>query len=190
MIKIHWKKCFITLLSLIPFICSAAVPAWQIVPNESELRFSATQNDAPIVGKFKTFNGEINGDPADLSTCNIKIVVDISSISDVYTQLAETLKTPEWFNVQQFPQAIFQSKEIVKTGDKRYKINGVLTIRDKTLPVTLMIIQEEYSPARGRVKGTTMLKRTQFGVGQGEWADTKTVKDDVSVDFILTAVKK
>ena len=190
MIKIYWKKCLITLLSLVPVICIAAVPSWQIVPNESELTFTATQNDAPITGKFKKFTGEINGDLDQLNSSNIKIVVDISSMSDVYNQLADTLSTPEWFNIKQFPQAIYKSKEIVKTGDKTFQIKGTLTIRDKTLPVTLMITQEEYSPTKGRVKGTTTIKRTLFGVGQGEWADTKTVKDDVKIDFTLTAVKK
>jgi polyisoprenoid-binding protein YceI len=190
MIKIYWKKCLVTLLSLVPMICIAAVPSWQIVPKESELTFIAIQNDAPITGKFKTFTGEINVDPTQLSSSNIKVVVDISSMSDVYNQLAETLGTPEWFNIKQFPQAIFQSKEIIKIGDKTYQVKGTLTIRDKTLPITLMITQEEFTPTKGRVKGTTTIQRTLFGVGQGEWADTKTVKDDVKIDFTLTAVKK
>lgn len=184
------KKWLVTLLSLVPMICIAAVPSWQIVPNESNLTFTATQNGAPITGKFKTFTGEINVDPNQLSASNIKIVVDISSMSDVYNQLSDTLRTPEWFNVKQFPQAIFQSKEIVKTGDKTYQVKGTLTIRDKTLPVTLMVTQEEYTQTKGRVKGTTTIQRTPFGVGQGEWADTNTVKDDVKIDFTLTAVKK
>lgn len=185
-----WKKCLITLLSLIPVICIAAVPSWQIVPEESELTFIAIQNDAPITGKFKKFTGEINVDPDQLGSSTIKIVVDISSISNVYNQLADTLGTPEWFDLKQFPQAIYQSKEIVKTGDKTYQIKGNLTIRDKTLPVTLNITQEEYTPTKGRVKGTTTIQRTAFGVGQGEWADTKTVKDDVKIEFTVTAVKK
>ena len=190
MITLFWKKCLITLLSLVPVICIAAVPSWQIVPNESDLTFIATQNDAPIAGKFKKFTGEINVDPNQLEASNIKIVVDISSISDVYNQLTDTLSTAEWFNTKQFPQAIYQSKEIVKTGDKTYQIKGTLTIRDKTLPVTLNITQEEYTPTKGRVKGTTTIQRPPFGVGQGEWADTKTVKDDVKIEFTLTAVKK
>lgn len=184
------KKCLMTLLALIPMIGIAAVPSWQIVPTESELTFTATQNNAPITGKFKKFTGEINVDPNQLSSSSIKIVVDISSMSDAYNQLTETLSTAEWFNIKQFPQATFQSKEIVKTGDKTYQIKGTLTIRDKTLPVTLNVTQEEYTPTKGRVKGTTTIQRSSFGVGQGEWADTNTVKNDVKIDFTLTAVKK
>lgn len=190
MIKMDWKKSLISLLSMLPIICVAAIPSWQIVPKESELTFTATQNDAPITGTFKNFAGEINVDPNQLSSSNVKIVVDIASISDVYNQLSATLVTPDWFNTQSFPQAIFQSKEFIKTGDKTYQVKGTLTIRDKTLPVALMITQEEYTQNKGKVKGTATIQRTSFGVGQGEWADTKAVKDDVNINFTVTAVKK
>jgi polyisoprenoid-binding protein YceI len=190
MIKFNGNNWFILALALLPVLSTAAVPSWKIVPAESELSFTATQNDAPITGRFKTFTGEINVDPNQLSSSTIKIVVDIGSISDVYNQLADTLATPDWFNVKSFPQAIYQSKEIVNTGDKTYQVKGTLTIRDKTLPVTLMITQEEYSANKGRVKGTTTIQRLPFGVGQGEWIDTKTVKNEVKIDFTVSAVRK
>jgi polyisoprenoid-binding protein YceI len=190
MIKTYWKKVSFILLALLPAICMATVPAWKIVPNESSLTFSATQNDAPVTGQFKKFTGEINFDPNQLSANNIKIVIDIGSITDPYNQLSDTLKTPDWFNVQLFPQAIFQSNNFVKTGDKTYQSKGTLTIRDKTLPITLIFTQVEYTPTKAVIKGSTTIKRTAFGVGQGEWADTKTVKDDVQINFTITAVTK
>jgi len=190
MIKTYWKKCIFTLLVLLPVMCIAAVPAWEIVPNESSLTFTATQNDAPVTGQFKTFTGEINFDPNQLSGNNIKIIVDVSSITDPYNQLSDTLKAPEWFNVKLFPQAVFKSNDFVKTGDKTYQSRGTLTIRDKTLPVTLTFTQEEYTQTKARIKGNTTIKRTAFGVGQGEWADTKAAKDDVQINFTVSAVKK
>ena len=187
---IQLKKWIFTLLVLLPVVSVAAVPSWTIVPSESSISFTATQNGAPVTGKFTKFTGEINFDPNQLSESNVKIVVDVGSISDPYNQLSDTLKMPEWFNIKLFPQAIFQSSGFVKTGDKTFQAKGNLTIRDKTRPITLTFTQEEYTPTKARAKGTTTIKRTAFGVGQGEWADTKTVKDDVQVDFIVTGVKK
>ncbi|MES2216907.1 MAG: YceI family protein [Pseudomonadota bacterium] len=178
------------LLTLLPIISIAAVPAWTIVPAESTLSFTATQNDAPVTGKFKNFNGEINFDPEQLDQSNIKIIVDISSLNDSYNQLAEALKAPEWFNTKVFPQAIFQSNQFIKTGDKTFQAKGTLTIRDKTLPVTLTFTEEEYSQTKARMKGSTTIKRTAFGVGEGEWADTRNIKDDVLIDFTVTGIKK
>jgi len=183
-------KRLIFILIVFPVACIAAVPSWKIVPNESSLSFTATQNGAPVTGKFTNFSGEINFDPNQLSESNVKIIVNIGSISDSYNQLSDTLKTPDWFNVKVFPQAIFQASNFTKTGDKTFQAKGKLTIRDKTLPVTLTFTQEEYSQAKAVMKGNTIIKRSAFGVGQGEWSDTKTVKDDVQVDFTVTGVRK
>jgi len=51
--------------------------------------------------------------------------------------------------------------------------------------VTVKFTVENSQSNEMTVKGTTTIKRTVFGVGQGDWADTKEVKDDVKVDFIL-----
>lgn len=189
-LETHLKKWLLTLLILLPVVSIAAVPSWKIIPNESSLSFTAVQNGAPVTGKFTNFTGNIDFDLNQLGESNVKIIIDVGSISDAYNQLSDTLKAPEWFDVKLFPQAIFQSTGFVKTGDKTFQVSGNLTIRDKTLPVTLTLTQEEYSQTKARMKGTTTIKRTAFGVGQGEWADTKTVKDDVQVDFIITGVKK
>jgi polyisoprenoid-binding protein YceI len=168
----------------------AAAPEWKIVSADSQLSFTATQNGAPVTGSFKKFSGEIQFDPDQLSVSKIKIFVDVASVSDAYNQLADTLKTADWFNVKMFPQAVFESSEITKTGDKEFEAKGNLKLRDKTLPITLTFTQEEYSNVKARMKGETTIKRTAFGVGQGEWSDTNAVKDDVKVNFTVSAVKK
>jgi polyisoprenoid-binding protein YceI len=190
MIKMNLKNTILTLLTLLPAICIAAAPAWQIVPAKSSLTFTATQNDAPVTGKFQNFTGDIYFDPNQLSTSKVKIVVDVGSVTDAYHELSDTLKRPEWFNIKLFPQAIFEAKDLIKTGDKTYQAKGTLTIRDKTVPLTLTFTQEEYSQTTAQMKGSAIIKRSAFGVGQGEWADTKTIKDDVKIDFTIAAVKK
>ena len=89
-----------------------------------------------------------------------------------------------------FPTASFTADKFVKTGDKTYQAMGTLTIRDKTVPVTLNFTAADYSATHALMKGTTTLKRTDFGVGQGEWADTKAIKDEVKIDFTIGASKK
>lgn len=175
---------------LLPMLSLAAAPMWQVVPNESKVTFTATQNDAPVTGEFKKFSADIQFDPDNLSANTVKVTIDTSSIADPYNQLADTLKEADWFNVKAFPQAVFTSNQFSKTGDKTYQSKGTLTIRDKTLPVTLDFTQEKYDKTSAVIKGSTTIKRTAFGVGQGEWADTKAVKDEVKIEFTVTAVKK
>lgn len=188
MIRFCKQVLFFILLS--PVVAMAAVPSWQIVTGKSAINFTATQNDAPVTGQFKNFTGEINFDPAQLDASNIRIVVDLNSVNTSYSEVAETLKTADWFNVKVFPQAIFTANKFVKAGDNSYQAEGSLTIRDKTVPVILTFTLDEYTKTQASAHGAVTLKRTAFGVGQGEWAKTDGVKDGVQVKFTLQASAK
>lgn len=180
----------IIIVCMIPIYAAAAAPAWQIVPVGSTIKFSAIQNGAPITGEFKTFTGTINFDPSQLSSSNVRIVVNTDSVSTSYGEIADTLKTADWFNVKVFPQAVFTANNFTKTGDKTYQANGTLTIRNKTLPVTLIFNLDEYAATKAHATGSTTIKRTLFGVGQGDWSSTDQIKDDVQINFALTTEKK
>lgn len=176
-------------LAFTPLLTEAAVPQWQIVPNESELTFTATQNGAPVTGQFKTFSGDIRVDPNDLKNSSIDIIVDINSVSVTYSELKDTLINPEWFNVKMFPKAEFKSSQIEKTGDKSYQAKGILTIRDKSEPIILTFTSEQPDVNKGIVVGNTIIKRLHFGIGQGQWSSTKEIKDDVTINFKVVGVK-
>lgn len=178
---------FIFITSTVAF---AAIPEWQMIPAESSINFTGTQNNAPASGGFKKFTSEIKLDPNQLNDSKVRVVVDMNSLTTTYSDFTSTLLTSDWFNVKIFPQAVFETTHITKVENNKYKADGTLTIRDKTIPVTLDFSSEDLSKDKGRVKGTMILKRIAFGIGQGEWADTDTVKDDVTVNFVITAVKK
>ncbi|MFA5959591.1 MAG: YceI family protein [Tatlockia sp.] len=177
-------------LALVPISAQSAVPEWQIIPAESQLTFTGTQNGAPVSGEFKQFTGSIFVDPNDLKSSHIDIVVDINSLSASYADLKTTLASPDWFNVKLFPKAEYKSTQFVKTGEKTYQAIGTLTLRDKSEPVTLTFTAEQLAPNKGMVVGSTVIKRTLFGVGQGEWASTNQIKDEVTVSFKVMGVKK
>lgn len=187
----HMQKwVIVSALILNPILVSAALPQWQIDPAASSLKFTATQNNSPAVGEFKKFNGEIFVDPANYKASSVHIIVDMNSLYASYADLVTTLITPDWFNVPLFPKAEFKSTEFNKTGDKTYQANGTLTIKDKSLPITLTFSAEETSKDKALVQGSTTIKRTAFGVGQGEWSSTSEVKDDVTVNFKIVATRK
>lgn len=178
------------LLLLVPIIAKAAVPQWQIIPNESSITFKGTQNNAPVSGKFNKFTGEIAFDPNQLSASKVRIVVDMNSVSTSYSDFTSALLTSDWFHVKLFPEAIFEANYFTKIGENKYEADGNMTIRDKTVPVKLTFTGEALSKTKGRVKGSIILKRLVFGIGQGEWESTDEVKNEVTVNFILTATLK
>lgn len=168
----------------------AAPPQWMMIPDESKLAFTATQNNAPVTGEFKTFSADIFVDPADLTVGSIDIVIDIGSLSASYADLKETLITADWFDTKTFPKAKFRASQFKQTGKNTYEATGTLTIRDKSAPVTLKFTAEEPSPNKRIVMGSTIIKRSTFGVGQGEWAGTEEIKDEVTVNFKVAAIRK
>lgn len=174
---------FITAFVGLSVSVNAAVPQWDILPKESTLSFTATQNGSPVSGKFTDFNGEIYFDPAQLPLSKIQIHVDVNSVNASYKELVDTLKTQDWFNVAAFPKASFQSAVFKKVDDKNYESVGNLVIKDKKLPMTVKFTLENYSPTEALIKGDLLLHRTAFGIGQGDWASTDEVKDEVKVQF-------
>lgn len=166
-----------------------AAPQWNMIANESQLTFTATQNGSPVSGEFKNFTANLHVDVNNLQESSIDIVIDMNSVNASYGEVKSTLLTSDWFNVKMFPKAEFKATEFNKTGDNAYEAKGTLTIKDKSVPVTLMFTSSFPSENKGVVVGGTVLKRSDFGVGQGEWASTDEIKDNVTVNFKVTATK-
>lgn len=179
-------------LIMLPSFAGAEVPSWKIVPKDSEITFTAIQNNAPIKGSFKDFTGEINFDPTQLDKSHVKIVINVDSMAASDSDILKTLLTPDWFDAKKFPKATFTADKFVKAeknkkSEDTFQANGQLTIRDKTAPVTLSFVLTEYSPTKATATGSTVIKRSVFGVGQGEWSSPTVVKDDVQIDFKIKA---
>lgn len=183
-------RIFIYWLVLFFVPASQAATAWQIVPNESNIIFTATKHNIPIIGHFKTFLGVINFDPTQLDASNVRVMIDINSISTENKEISEALKGPEWFDAKSYPQALFAANKFTQVANNTYALNGDLTIRDKTLPVTLILVLDQYSPTKFHGQGSFKIKRTQFDLGRGEWAKTDVLKDEVQVNFNLMAVRR
>lgn len=186
-LQVFTSAAAIVFLSL---MAQAEVPKWKILPEKSNITFTATQNNAPVTGEFKTFTGEINFDPLQLSVSNVAITIDIGSVTTSYAEIAKTLKTAEWFNVAQFPHATFKATSFSKIGDSTYEAKGTLTLRDKTAPLNVTFDLQSVTQTTSVAKGEASLQRSTFGVGRGEWASTDQVKDDVKINFTLTATKQ
>lgn len=183
-------RLFVFAFSILVLPTVSAAFEWHIVPDKSSLHFKATQNNAPISGEFKRFTGNIDFDQQALNKSHVNIVVDTASVSTSFKDVADALKTAEWFDIKAFPKATFSAKDFKRINDKDYEASGKLTLRDKTLPLTLHFTFKKYTDKEAVVTGHANLKRTDFGVGQGEWKKTDGVKDPVEITFRIEAVRK
>jgi len=179
---------FLFILSSFFIVISPAFATnWKIIPEKSSIVFTAIQNNAPVTGKFTNFNGRIDFDPKNLNKSQVKIEIDMNSVTASYDEMTNSLKTEDWFSVKIFPKAIFESRNFSKIDDKNYKSDGFLTIRDKKLPISLNFTLEEYLEKSSKIKGFINLKRKDFGVGAGQWSRADAVKDEVKIEIIINA---
>ncbi len=188
---------FLTALAGLFLLSPAAIAdegmRWRIVAGEeSYLRFEGTQMGAPFTGHFKQFDGTILFDPERLSDSRVDITIDLSSVDAGSPDRTRYLPMADWFNTAQFPNARFVSTRIEKGLDlNEYVAHGALTLRDVTasviLPFTLKFEEADNGTRQAQMQGTTSINRLDYGVGQGQWRDTKSVGADVRIDIGLIA---
>ncbi len=171
----------------------AAASLWQI-DQASTLGFLAKQQGAPVEGKFERFSARIDFDPSQLATSVIEVTIDTGSVSTGHKDRDQTLRSAAFFDTAQFPEARFVSRSITAAGQDRYKAKGELTIRDVTkdvvLPFTLTVATGAGPAEQAEAAGELLIKRLDYGVGQGEWASTGTIADEVAIKLAIVASRQ
>jgi len=92
---------------------------------------------------------------------------------------------PAWFDTQRFPVAVFESSRFTRVTGNHYLIAGQLTLKGITREVQVPVELKPDSSI-GIFDGELVLKRDQFGLGAGEWADT-VVSNDIAIKFKVVA---
>lgn len=81
-----------------------------------------------IVGRFNSFKGGLNIDPADPGSSSVEITVDVSSVDTNSSGLDGFLRSERFFDVTNFPAAHFKSKKVAITGEKSALVTGELSL--------------------------------------------------------------
>ncbi len=166
-------------------------PVYTLLKEKSSLKFTATQNNAPVEGKFNRFDADIAFDPEHLDISHINVEVDVASMELADSQTKDTLLTAEWLDTAEHPKATFKSEKIdMVPGTEDFYAKGNLTLRGKTVPVTLNFIIEFVDDGRAIATGYFTMQRGDYGIGQKEWSGDDVIKKAVRVEFRVVADKK
>jgi polyisoprenoid-binding protein YceI len=165
-------------LGMVPMLAHAA----GFLPDKSEITFVSKQMGVELQGRFRKFDGEIVFHPADLAASKARIEVDLASIDLGAPESEAEVRGKNWFQVASFPKAVFQSSQIRAKGADHYEAVGKFTLKGITRDLTVPI-QLRAASGQQVAEGGFVIKRTDFNVGQGEWADPDAVALDVAVKF-------
>ncbi|BCO29771.1 protein YceI [Rhodoferax lithotrophicus] len=169
-------------------LASLALPAaaqQKLLPAQSELNFAAKQMGVPINGHFKKFDAQVSFDPAKLASSKVAFTVDMGSATLGSKEMDSELPTATWFNVPKFPQASFNSSAIKALGAGKFEVTGQLAIKGQVQNVQVPLSMTQ-TGAITVATGVLPIKRLAFKIGDGDWADTSMVADDVQVRFKLS----
>lgn len=173
------------------FLASAAMAQQALVPADSSIQFTAKQLGVPLNGHFKQFDAQVQFDTAKPETSKIQFTVDTGSATMGSKETDSNLLSADWFNIAKFPKATFESTSVKALGGGKYQVDGTLTIKGNAEKVSVPVELTQLG-AITTASGTFPLQRLSFKIGDGDWADTSMVADDVTVQFklALTGVGK
>lgn len=166
---------------------AAAPSAWTADAARSTLEFTFEQAGAKTTGRFARFMANIDFTASDPTAGRFDVNIDLGSVDTRDKDRDTQLRAAELFNVMKFPRAQFLATHFVPKGSGfegigKLSLRGVS--RDLPFAFTFQTLTESGQPV-AYLKGTTTLKRLQFGIGQGEWKSTEWIADEVQVDFNL-----
>ena len=171
-------------LALVPTAQAAEFNA--ILSDKSTLAFVFKQMGVPVEGRFKKFSVQLKFDPAKPAAATAAMDVDLAGIDAGSAEANDEVAGKNWFNTKAYPQAKFVSTAVKPLGGNRYELTGKLSIKGRTQEVSAPFT---FAPQgnSGAVDGSFTLKRADFGLGEGVWADFGTVANEVQIKFHFLA---
>lgn len=172
---------------------------WNLDKSHSNITFSVRHMMiANVRGSFTEFDAAVTADPQDPTTATATITIDVASIDTKDAGRDGHLKSPDFFNVEQFPNMTFKVTKVTSKGGEDYDITGDLTILGVTKPVTLS--GEISGPAKDpwgnekiAVSASGSLSRSDFGLSWNAVLETggvlvsDTIKLNVELQFAKAA---
>jgi polyisoprenoid-binding protein YceI len=108
-------------------------------PSGSTIGFSVHQFLGTTQGRFTKFNGRVDVNREHPENSSVTAQIDVRSIDTRIKKRDDHLRSPEFFNVEKYPQITFKSRSVKQTGPQSGDIVGDLTIHGVTRPITLHV---------------------------------------------------
>lgn len=186
----------VLLRSFVPTLGALLLAAGQsgaqgVLIDKSEIRFVSKQMGVNVEGRFRKWKANIVFLPKDLGHSKADFEIDLGSI-DLASEESETeVKGRLWFDTGRFPVARFTTTAVRETGSDKYEVAGALTIKGVTRDALVPIAIRKDAAGNSVAEGNFTVKRLDFKIGEGEWADPGTVANEVlvRVRMVLPPVK-
>lgn len=145
----------------------------------SALTFASTYQGEVFSGRFPGFVTKFSFDPAQLATAKLDVTIPLATASTGNSDYDGEMRGSSFFNSAKFPQARYTATKFRALGGNKFAADGTLSLRGVSKPVTLNFTWT--AGAKPVLAGKATVKRLDFGVGEGDWADTELIPNDIAV---------
>lgn len=164
-------------------------------PAHSRIGFSARHAMVTKVrGQFDEFEGEAVVDTTVPSNSSVKVTIKAASVTTGQEQRDAHLKTPDFFDVENYENLTFVSTDVARDGAE-WTITGDLTINAVSRPVTIVFeetgsAKDPYGNLRVGFEGATTINRADWGLAFNAALETGgvLVSEKVSLEFDISAI--
>jgi polyisoprenoid-binding protein YceI len=176
---------------------AAATRTFAIDRAHSEAAFTVRHLLTRVRGRFIEFDGAIDFDPADPATGSAHVTIQAASVDTNEPARDAHLRSADFFDVDEHPTLTFVSQRVRVREDRRLDVEGDLTIRGVTRPVTLDVsylglAKDPWGVERAGFEATATINRKDFGLAWNAALETGgfLVGDEVRIDLSVQAVAK
>ncbi|MFZ5850632.1 MAG: YceI family protein [Actinomycetota bacterium] len=149
-----------------------------------------------VRGQFADFAGRLHLDAEDPTRSTAQVTIQVASINTGQEQRDAHLRSPDFFDVEKYPEMTFTSTRAEQVGEDAFRLAGDLTIRDVTRPVTLDITyngsaKDPFGNLRAGFEGRATVNRKDWNLTWNAALETGgfLVSDKIRLEFDVSAVK-
>jgi polyisoprenoid-binding protein YceI len=195
------KQLILTIAALLTVALTNAQEAnWGFDPSHSNVRFAVSHMViSEVEGNFAGYTGTVRSSKADFSDAVVKFTIDVGTINTGDIKRDEHLKNADFFDVDKYPNIVFRSTKMKKSGNNKYEITGDFTMHGKTKEVTFNAkyngtVVDPWGNTKAGFKITGTIDRTDWGLVYNSTLDTGGLmigkEVDIVCNFELIKVKK
>jgi polyisoprenoid-binding protein YceI len=192
------KKFFGTILASFLLVVSAQAADYKIDADHSTVGFKIKHLAISTVpGRFTEFGGTFSFDPAKIDASKADVKVGVKSINTEQAKRDNHLRSPDFFDVEKFPDMTFKTTKIEPSSKDAFKAVGDLTIHGVTKLVTLDVkfggaAKDPMGNERVAFSATTKINRKDFGLTWNKMLETGglLVGEDVDISIEVEGIKQ
>jgi polyisoprenoid-binding protein YceI len=161
---------------------AAAAQAQTVDMGKSQISFGFKQENVPGEGQFRKFTAQISFDPAKPEATKANVEVDVTSVDFGDPGWNHDIQSDSWFDTAKYPKSTFVIAGGTKAVSGHFEAPAKFTLKGVTHDASASFTAR---PDAGGtlIEGAVPIRRGDYKIGAGPWADTSVVANEVVVRF-------